>query len=296
MLLDDANFNVVGIMDDDHNLTERREYHPYGKRQIFINGGNDSSDYRCTAEIPHPTAVQPWGSSPKAYSICDEGHQGLMHDKETGQINNRARFLDPTLCRYIGRDPMKYIDGNSLYAYLMDSPGDYRDPWGMEIDIDSVFDGVRDLLNPEYTPVIGEPQNIAVKDGSPQRIEFANGQVLPVIPIGNNVYPASGPIVNRTELVAWAMRQEGCHSMTTAEFNRVAKILLEANPGSTVSAREDAHVSGKLLRPPSKVLYLPTGPPDAGLRDVFRMYKAGAWIPLSVKKQMLKELRAATRP
>ena len=132
MLLDDANFNVIGIMDDDHNLTERREYHPYGKRQIFINGGNDSSDYRCTAEIPYPQAVQPFGSSPKAYSICDEGHQGLMHDKETGQINVRTRYQDPVLCRYIGRDPMGYIDGSSLYAYLMDSPANGLDPTGTE--------------------------------------------------------------------------------------------------------------------------------------------------------------------
>ena len=143
MLLDDVNFNVVGIMDDDHNLTERREYHPYGKRQIFINGGNDSSDYRCTAEIPYPKAVQPFGSSPKAYSICDQGHQGLMHDKETGQLNNRARYLDPILCRYIGRDPLDYIDGNNLYVSRRDNPNSYTDWTGEKVIIED-YDSGRD--------------------------------------------------------------------------------------------------------------------------------------------------------
>ena len=129
VILDDANFNVIGMMNDDHDLIERREYHPYGRRQVFINGPNDSSDYTCKSEIPHPQVVV-LGSTPQAYSICDEGHQGLMHDKEIDVFNNRARYTSPTLCRSTGRDPKDYIDGNNLYAYLMDSPGNGLDPTG----------------------------------------------------------------------------------------------------------------------------------------------------------------------
>ena len=133
VILDDANFNVIGMMNDDHDLIERREYHPYGRRQVFINGPNDSSDYTCKSEIPYPQVVV-LGSTPQAYSICDEGHQGLMHDKATGQINVRTRYLDAILCRYIGRDILEYIDGSNMYAYLMDSPGNYTDWRGAETE------------------------------------------------------------------------------------------------------------------------------------------------------------------
>jgi len=131
VILDDANFNVIGMMNDDHDLIERREYHPYGRRQVFINGPNDSSDYTCKSEIPHPQVVV-LGLTPQAYSICDEGHQGLPHDKEIDVLNNRARYTSPTLCRSTGRDPLDYIDGNNLYAYLMDNPANGLDPTGTE--------------------------------------------------------------------------------------------------------------------------------------------------------------------
>jgi YD repeat-containing protein len=36
VILDDANFNIIGIMNDSHDLIERREYHAYGKRQVFV--------------------------------------------------------------------------------------------------------------------------------------------------------------------------------------------------------------------------------------------------------------------
>jgi len=39
-------------------------------------------------------------------SLCEIGHQGLMHDKEFGLIHNRARYLHPVLGRCVQRDPM----------------------------------------------------------------------------------------------------------------------------------------------------------------------------------------------
>ncbi|MCP4378446.1 MAG: hypothetical protein GY794_20015, partial [bacterium] len=74
VILDDANFNIIGIMDDSHDLIERREYHAYGKRQVFVP--RSSTDAQCSAEIPHPTAVEISGSA-QSYAICEEGHQGL---------------------------------------------------------------------------------------------------------------------------------------------------------------------------------------------------------------------------
>ena len=56
-----------------------------------------------------------------------------MHDKETGLIYNRARYLTPTFCRFIGRDPLEYIDGNNLYEYVRSSPLNLRDPYGLSV-------------------------------------------------------------------------------------------------------------------------------------------------------------------
>nr|MBC8217447.1 hypothetical protein [Planctomycetota bacterium] len=142
VILDDANFNVIGMMNDDHDLIERREYHPYGRRQVFKQ--RSSTDAQCTAEIPHPQVVV-LGSTPQAYSICDEGHQGLMHDKEIDVFNNRARYTSPTLCRSTGRDPLDYIDGNNLYAYLMNNPGNGLDPWGCETGARGWLDAFADI-------------------------------------------------------------------------------------------------------------------------------------------------------
>ncbi len=49
-------------------------------------------------------------------SLCDFGHQGLMHDENTGLIYNRARMRDPKLGRFMQRDPLGYVDGLSVYA------------------------------------------------------------------------------------------------------------------------------------------------------------------------------------
>ena len=65
-------------------------------------------------------------------SLCDVGHQGLMHDKEFGLIYNRARYLDPVLGRFTGRDPMEYIDGMNLYEYVRSNTVRYVDPMGLE--------------------------------------------------------------------------------------------------------------------------------------------------------------------
>ena len=63
-------------------------------------------------------------------SICDIGHQGLMHDKEFGLIYNRARYLHPVLGRFLQRDPLGYVDGMSMYEYVRSGPVGRLDPTG----------------------------------------------------------------------------------------------------------------------------------------------------------------------
>ncbi|WP_020405326.1 DUF6531 domain-containing protein [Hahella ganghwensis] len=48
-----------------------------------------------------------------------------------GMVYFRARFYDPEFGRFTQTDPKGFIDGVNQYAYVMNSPMDYVDPWGM---------------------------------------------------------------------------------------------------------------------------------------------------------------------
>jgi len=117
-------------------------------------------------------------------SLCDIGHQGLLHDKEfgpaaTGLVHNRARTLNPTLGRFMQRDPgrsiagisslrlvagrrtgnmrvgasiRQYADGLSLCQYIGSHPMGATDPMGEEVVIDprGVGSKIRDLVSGKW--------------------------------------------------------------------------------------------------------------------------------------------------
>ncbi|MCH7700524.1 MAG: RHS repeat-associated core domain-containing protein [Planctomycetes bacterium] len=66
------------------------------------------------------------------------GHQGLLYEPEIGSYHNRARQFDPTILRFMQRDPLSLLamagggiqDGMNLYAYVRSSPLMYLDPYG----------------------------------------------------------------------------------------------------------------------------------------------------------------------
>jgi len=133
----DANFSVTQLLDSDGALVERYVYTPYGQRYAFKVSSAETSPYFGTYAIKHSQPVVVQGTVEQPYGICDIGHQGLMYDKEIDLYYNRARYLDPTLGRFIGRDPKQYIDGNNLYEYLRGNPLNGRDPMGAErIEVD----------------------------------------------------------------------------------------------------------------------------------------------------------------
>ena len=96
--LQDANYNVLGIVESDGDLAERYEYTPYGQRTVFTSAGSD--DTLCMSPILESKRVEVSGV-PQSYGLCDVGHQGLMHDKEFGLIYNCARHLHPRLGRFL---------------------------------------------------------------------------------------------------------------------------------------------------------------------------------------------------
>ena len=132
-VLQDANFNVLGIVEPDGDLKERYEYSPYGQRTVYKSAGSD--DPLCMSPImdSQPVVIS---SVDQPYGLCDIGHQGLLHDKEFSLIYNRARYFSPTLGRFISRDPLRYINGMSLYEYVRSQPVGWLDPSGCQADLE----------------------------------------------------------------------------------------------------------------------------------------------------------------
>ena len=111
----DANYNVLGLVDSAGTLKERYEYTPYGQRTVFFSPGSNDTDLM--APTPISRRIPFTGGVNQPYGLNEFGHQGLYHDEESGLIYNRARELHPTLGRFMQRDPLGYVDGGSLYEY-----------------------------------------------------------------------------------------------------------------------------------------------------------------------------------
>jgi len=92
-------YSVMALSNQSGQLSERYGYTPYGKRRV----------------------VSPGGVTLAASAVGNQvGFTGRYHDGETGQTYFRARYLDTELGRFVGRDPLRYVDGQSLYrAYLV---------------------------------------------------------------------------------------------------------------------------------------------------------------------------------
>ncbi|MEX0887392.1 MAG: hypothetical protein WD009_13235, partial [Phycisphaeraceae bacterium] len=103
--LQDANFNVVAIVDDTGSVQERYRYTPYGQRTALNANFTVHND-------PH--------AGGHAFAI---GHQGLFHDGEfsAGLIYNRTRMLHSAQGRFVqwlgglssGRNPYEYSWSNT---------------------------------------------------------------------------------------------------------------------------------------------------------------------------------------
>ncbi len=59
-------------------------------------------------------------------------YTGRELDTETGLMYYRARFYDPTLGKFIQRDPIGFADGTNWYEYVGSNPVEFFDPFGFE--------------------------------------------------------------------------------------------------------------------------------------------------------------------
>ncbi len=141
-ILQDANYNVVGVTDHEGYLEQQYAYQPYGG-YLAIEDGTGAGYENEPANT--------------AFLALSKGHQGLWFDPETGLYFTPGRYYDPILGRWLQRDPYEtglmltggntwggypvapgvsvdgmgqYGDGPSLYEYILSAPHMGTDPTG----------------------------------------------------------------------------------------------------------------------------------------------------------------------
>jgi RHS repeat-associated protein len=102
-------YSVAALTDSAKNVVERYRYDAYGNRIVLAADG-----------------VTTRTASNFGQQI---GFTGRYLDKETGLYYFRARYYSGTLGRFIGRDPIGYVDGYQLYMAYFAPDG--LDPWGL---------------------------------------------------------------------------------------------------------------------------------------------------------------------
>ncbi len=103
----DRQGSVVGLTDGGGNLVAQYEYDAWGN--LLDESGTVENPFRYT---------------------------GREWDAEVGLYYNRARYYDPTLGRFLSRDPLGPVDGTNRYVYVANNPVNYTDSQGTNRDKD----------------------------------------------------------------------------------------------------------------------------------------------------------------
>jgi RHS repeat-associated protein len=95
-------------------------------RALSSGSGNITDTYRYTA----------FGNveSSQGTTVSSYGYDGQRYDSQTNMYQLRARSYDPTIGRFLSRDPVAATIANPAeldrYAYAQDNPVNYADPSG----------------------------------------------------------------------------------------------------------------------------------------------------------------------
>lgn len=154
--------NVSALVDADGSIIEYVKYSSYGV-PFGIPGGDLNSNGRCTVAECNSMPVSPYDvradvdldgdvdSDDKTKMDADfkglqmgrgvlssvnsrKGYAGYDFDPFIQKYHVRRRVLDPNLGRWLRRDPLGYVDGDSLLEYCRSNPLRYVDPMGMQAD------------------------------------------------------------------------------------------------------------------------------------------------------------------
>jgi len=103
----DGSGNVTMLTDSNQTPVAKYIYDPFGNLLGMSGPLADANTYRFSS---------------KEYHV----NSGLYHFG--------ARFYDPNLQRWTGRDPAGFVDGPNLYAFVHNGPTFLFDPWGLETE------------------------------------------------------------------------------------------------------------------------------------------------------------------
>ena len=90
----------------------------------YDSADGDTFDRLPSGFARHPGRASTGASQPFA-------HQGLLHDAEIGQYQDRHRQYDPAKRRFLQRDPIGDRDVQNSYQYVLSSLMNLRNPTGL---------------------------------------------------------------------------------------------------------------------------------------------------------------------
>ena len=135
--------STTAVTDGSGNLVERVTYDVYGL----------------------PTFTDALGQTLKKSTIRNTTlFQGREYDYDLALYNYRARYLDPSLGRFLQTDPLGYQDSMNLYQGMGMNPVNFVDPWGKKLIIkdDKALKNLRATVSLELQSLIQLDENGAV--------------------------------------------------------------------------------------------------------------------------------------
>jgi len=171
----DANKNVTEMLDSSGNVRAHYEYDPYGK--IILQTGDKAND------------------NPIRFS-------SEYFDSETSLVYYNYRYYNPSLGRWLSKDPIEEKDGWNLYEFVKNSPVRLIDILGREsADIQQEAIKAMKSINKASTLLNREMCGmICKKCVNGKQKYFKTG---PVIGTMKSCYPSQAPCPPKSESVAY---------------------------------------------------------------------------------------------
>jgi RHS repeat-associated protein len=135
-----------------------------------------------------------WGNKTQSAgaNIPQYGYTGREPDA-TGLVYYRARYYDPSIGRFVSRDPIGLDGGINLYAYVLNNPVNYTDPTGLYAASSSAsFGGFGGGGDGKGAPNMSNSSVYPSSSGNPFALASSSGQNL-VRFAANDVDPYSLP-------------------------------------------------------------------------------------------------------